>query len=216
MKKVLIGVVALAFIIGSGILYLKQQAKLPMPKYPLEADDIAAALEKWNPWDTEYVIEEDEFARLREEDQQRAQFNINNADDDEEWLLAALLSGQKDGEYSLNMLLLPFHSRYPLPVEDCKNFLAFSSELFGNFKNTNSLYNKFISDYKKARNIIYTQEQRLPTGSERTSEKTYIWETKVDGIDCRILIEQPLIDSPEAYILSIWISTDRETFFGKE
>ena len=210
MKKALIGIVVLAFIIGSGILYLNSRPKLPMPEYPLEAEFVEAAFENWNPWNVEYTIEEEEtegnwnfyVIYVPEEGRVRTP------------MLAFIQSAEKDGEYNLNISFARFASEYPLSMEEGKSTLAFVTNLFGGFKNSDALYNKFISDKNKGENIE-SEEQDLPSGNTHMSEGNYVWECSIDGIDCVIAFEQPNLDNPQQYIRSIIISTDLETFYGK-
>ena len=210
MRKVLIGILVL--IVSFSIFCLIKKSSLSMPTYPLDVKTIETALEKRNPWNTEYIIVDIDAGFSTESNPHSILYSINNAKDEDEWMLTSILTVAREGEYSFNMTLLPFHSRYPLPLEDSKNLFAFVSDLFGNFKNSNSLYNNFIADYNSGNNIE-SREQKLPTGSERTAEKVSLWECSIDGIDCRIRIEQPLLDSPDAYIVDIWLSTNMEMFF---
>jgi len=216
MKKILITVSVLVML-GLSIFHinLNKSPKLPMPAYPLDAVTIETALEKWNPWNTEYIVKDNGEPTVLGRNMYRSTYTVGNANDKDHYLLTGILSGEKEGEYTLNITPALPPARYFLPMEDCKNLLSFSSDLFGNFKNADSLYNKFISDYNRGKNIeIHNQEP--PEGAIRISEKVSTWECSVDGVDCRIGIAQPLLDDPKAYIFSIWISTDMEGFYGKK
>ena len=215
MKKVFLGMITI--IIGLGILstfYINKKPTMPMPEYPLELSIVDAAFEEWNPWGANYIINVLEPVKHIELSIKHFDYVIYNTEEDR-WPLMSITSGQLDGEYLLNMGFMPSTTDYSISMEDSEGAIVFATKLFGNFESVHSIYDKFISDYKKGRNII-SEEQLFPADStERQSERISMWERTINGIDCKIRFEQRFLDNPETSIRDIWISTDFDTFYSQ-
>ena len=204
MKNCFIQIFALSICLS--ILCACNKDALPVPDYPLDAATVEEAVQQWG---LSCIIQEDEQIRdMRPEQTLYVLYSVENTN----FMIAGISSGQQDGERALFISFAPFYSYTAIPAEECESAIVFATRLFGGFRSSHQVYDRFMREYGKV-NTERVQYESSRISSIPTREGSSYWESNFDGMICKIELAQPSLKEPQEYLSGITIISDWNTFY---
>ena len=204
MKKIIL---ILSIFASNIFLFACQSQEMPRLDYPLDSDQVASAIE-----DSGYPWHIDEVQRISDES---ISFIIRNNADKIVAVIDTVKAGQEQG------LAMSFSKSYDddhsIKGESVKDMAILATKLYGDFKDTDQLYNNFIKEYD-TKNTTASPKVYI-SGKEKTlgPEEFVRWEKEIDGKTCQMGFSRAYPNLPERQNLyMIRIMSDKETFFPEK
>lgn len=195
----------LVLIIALGLFFGCEKQTLTMPEYPLNSTTIDKALKGAGLSWTIIGSEHSPFVGQTLEGQTVYTLNKNGK------IVATISSSIKDGERFLHIGFSSYHNNeYSLPEEEWEKAIVFATLLYGGFDSTHQVYNQFTKEYGK-KNTVKEPRERIMGGTLGHEEMSK-WETEINGINCKVILNKPYRSMPQEYLGLIRITSDVDTF----